>query len=128
MLRYVLKEIVMEYTISFVEPEVLQKNMQTIHSFLKETYNEAKKQLGKGISLIQEGASFFKDEFSAIYHETGQSINRMLLPVNNFVKDIRQIETELLQEASIESPDYLLMNGQMMLAEEVLDMPMEENN
>lgn len=122
------KRIAMINTTSFVKPDVLKKNMLTINSFLKETYDEAKKQLEKGVSLIQEGASFFKEEFSAMYHETGQSINRMLLPVNNFIKDITQIETELLKEVSIESPHYLLMDGEMVPVEKVLERPMEENH
>lgn len=122
------KRIAMINTTSFVKPDVLKKNMLTINSFLKETYDEAKKQLEKWVSLIQEGASFFKEEFSAMYHETGQSINRMLLPVNNFIKDITQIETELLKEVSIESPHYLLMDGEMVPVEKVLERPMEENH
>ena len=52
----------------------------------------------------------------------------MALPVNNFLKDIAQIEAELLQEISKESPHYLLMNGEMVPVEKVLTMPMEENH
>lgn len=113
---------------SVVQPQVLQENKMTINSFLKQTYDEAKKQVENGVLLIQDGVSFFKQEFTSFYHETGLCLNRMALPVNNFIKDFTQIETELLQEVSKESPHYLLMNGEMVPVEKVLAMPMEENH
>ena len=76
---------------SVVNPDVLKENMVSIRSFLKDSYSNAKKNL-------QDGMNFFKDEFSAFYNKTGTYINQMMLPVNNFVKDISEIETELLQE------------------------------
>jgi len=118
----------MTNTTSVVQPEVLQENKMTINSFLKQSYDEAKKQVENGVSLIQDSVSFFKEEFSSFYHETGLCLNRMALPVNNFLKDIAQIETELLQEVSKESPHYLLMNGEMVPVEQVLTMSMEENH
>lgn len=114
--------------VSVVQPDVLNENKQTINSFLKQSYDEARKQLENGVTLIQDGVSFFKEEFSVFYHETGLCLNRMALPVNNFLKDLTQIETELLQEVSKESPHYLLMNGEMVPVEKVLSMPMEENH
>ena len=114
--------------ISVVQPDVLQENKMTINSFLKQSYDEAKKQLENGTNLIQDSVSFFKQEFAVFYHETGLCLNRMALPVNNFIKDFTQIETELLQEVSKESPHYLLMNGEMVPVEKVLTMPMEENH
>jgi hypothetical protein len=91
-------------------------------------YSQARKQLGNGATLVQDGVSFFKQEFAVFYHETSLCLNRMALPVNNFLKDITQIETELLLEVSKESPHYLLMNGEMVPVEKVLTMPMEENH
>jgi hypothetical protein len=114
--------------ISSVQPEVLQENKMTINSFLKQSYEQAKKQVEDGVSFIQDGVSFIKEEFSVFYHETGQCLNKMVLPVNNFLKDLTQIETELLQEVSKESSHYLLMNGEMVPVEKVLAMPMEENH
>jgi len=113
---------------SVVQPEVLQENKMTINSFLMQSYDEAKKQLENGVSFIKDGVSFFKEELSVFYHETGLCLNKMALPVNNFIKDLTQIETELLQEVSKESPHYLLMNGEMIPVETVLSMPMEENH
>jgi hypothetical protein len=118
-----------------VQPEIAETNKPTINSFLKQSYEQAKKQIGSGVSFIQGGVSFIQDrvsfikeEFSSFYHESGQCLNRMSLPVNNFLKDHTQIETELLQEISKESAHYLLMNGEMVPVEKVLTMPMEENH
>jgi hypothetical protein len=112
---------------SVVQPAVLEENKITINSFLKHSYDHARKQLEDGITFIQDKVSFIKEEFSAFYREPGQCLNRISLPVNNFLKDITQIETELLQELSKESPHYLLMNGEMVPVEKVLSGPMEEN-
>jgi hypothetical protein len=117
----------MTNTISVVQAEVLRENMQTIHSFLKQSYDEAKKQLENGVEFIQDGASFLKDEFVAFYEESGHCLNRMLLPVNNFIKDLQQIDLDLKKEMSIQSPYSLLMDGEMVPVEKVLTMPMEEN-
>ena len=51
----------------------------------------------------------------------------MALPVNNFLKDLAQIENELLQEISKNSPHYVLMNKEMIPVEIVLSEMMEEN-
>lgn len=112
---------------SFVQPDVLEKNMISIHTFLKQSYDEAKRQLENGVEFLQDGASFLKEEFSALCHGTDQCLNRMLLPGNNFIKDMQQIDAELKKEMCIESPHCLLLDGKMVPVEEVLNMPMEEN-
>lgn len=120
---------------SVVQPENLENNKTAINSFLKQSYKHAKKQIGSGVSFIQgsvsfiqDGVSFIKEEFTSFYHESGQCLNRMSIPVNNFLKDHTQIETELLQEISKESAHYMLMNGEMIPVEKVLVMPMEDNH
>jgi hypothetical protein len=112
---------------SLVQPEVLSENKKTIHSFLSDSYSQAKKQIGEGMHLIQDGMSFIKDEFSAIYDKTGQYLNRMALPVNNFLKDLTQIEQELLNEISKDSQQLVSMDGRLVPVEQVLAQPMEEN-
>jgi hypothetical protein len=103
---------------SVVNPDVLKENMVSIRSFLKDSYSNAKKN-------IQDGMNFFKDEFSAFYNKTGGYINQMMLPVNNFVKDISQIETELLQEKS--NDPAASGHGHLVPIEEAMRSPMEEN-
>jgi hypothetical protein len=110
-----------------VQTAILENNKPTINSFLKQSYEQVKKQFGTGVSYMQEEVYFFKEDFSSFYYESGQCLNRMLLPVNNFLKDSLQIEKEFLEEISKESPHYMLMNGKMVPVENVLLMSMEEN-
>jgi len=127
-LVYLRKSIVMTNLLnSVVKPDVLDENKMTIHSFLRQSYNQAKKHWGDGVSLIQDGASFFKDEFSAIYNKTGQYIDRMMLPVNNFLKDMNQIDSELKQEISKDSTELVFLDGRMVTVDQALALPMEEN-
>ena len=112
---------------SFVKPDILTNNKITINTFLKQSYYGAKKQAALGVTLIQDGASYIKEEFSVFYHETGLSLHKMALPVNNFLNDLAQIENELLQEISKNSPHYVLMNKEMIPVEIVLSEMMEEN-
>jgi hypothetical protein len=120
-LFFLIKSIVMtNVSNSVVKPDVLEENKMTIHSFLKESYNQAKKQW-------DEGVTFFKDEFSAFYNKTGEYIDRMLLPVNNFLKDIKQIESELKQEISKESTELVFLDGSLVTIDQALSLPMEEN-
>lgn len=114
--------------ISVVQPDVLIENKLTINSFLKNSYDEASMQLKGSVAIFQDSVSFIKEEFSVFYHETGLCLNRMALPVNNFLKDLTQIENELLLEVSKESPYFMFMNGEMISVEKVLTMPMEENS
>ncbi|MGQ0739563.1 MAG: hypothetical protein ACT4OJ_10920 [Bacteroidota bacterium] len=76
---------------SMVSPDVLKNNMLSIHSFLRESYKTARRQWDNGVS-------FFKDEFSTVRSKAGEYLHRMILPVNNFLKDISEIETELFEE------------------------------
>lgn len=71
--------------------------------------------------------SFIKEEFSTFYDNTEQYLNNMVLPVNNFLKDLTQIETELLQEVSRESTEIIFLNGKMVSVDQALSGPMEEN-
>lgn len=90
--------------------ELLTENKMSINSFLRESYNQAK--------------SFIRDE----YDKTRDCINRMSLPVNNFLKDLSQIETELIEETTKSSTSqYMLLDGQLIPVEQVLLRQMEEN-
>lgn len=106
--------------LSTVAPEVLLENRMTIHQFLRETYAEANQHL-------QDGVSFFKQEFSALHRHTRKQVNRMLLPVNNFLKDRYRIDTELHLELNREPEKNLLIQGKEVPAGDVLDGPLEEN-
>jgi hypothetical protein len=104
--------------LSVVNPDVLKENKSSIRSFLKDSYSNARKN-------IQDGVSFFKDEFSAFYNKTGTYLNQMMLPVNNYLKDNMEIETELHQAKS--NDPAASSYGHLVPIEEALRSPMEEN-
>ena len=100
----------------------------SIHSFLTESYSQARKQLDEGVHRIQEGFSTIRDEFSALYDKTGSYLNRMASPVNNFLKDLAEIDKEILAECSRTAAQPMLsLDGQMVPVDQVLKRPMEEN-
>ncbi len=103
-----------------IDQEVANENTMTFHSFMMGSYNQAKKQLGDGVSFI-------KEEFSFMYDKTSICLTMMALPVNNFLKDLTQIEAEFQQEQHKETGQYICLHGKMMPVEEVLLQPMEEN-
>lgn len=104
--------------VSVVKPDVLKENMQSIHSFLRDSYDLARRN-------IQDGVSFFKDELSSMYDKTGSYLNRMMLPVNNFLKDLTQIDTEIKQAAPAEPAASGA--GHLVPIDQALRAPMEEN-
>lgn len=105
---------------SVVNPDTRKGNMQKIHDLLRGSYQHAKEHL-------QDRVSFLKGEFSDLQSRAGNCANRMLLPVNNFLKDITQIEQELQTEWNKEPEQYLLLQGRRVLVEEVLTGNLEEN-
>ena len=105
---------------STVAPEVLQENRMTIHQFLRETYAHANQHW-------QGGVSFFKQEFSALHKNTLRHVNRMLNPVNNFLKDKSRIENELHLELNKEPEKHLVIQGKAIPVKEALKGPLEEN-
>lgn len=113
--------------ISNVQPEVLKENKMIINSFLVQTYSQAKLKLKDGVIFIGEKMLFVKEEFSFFYDNTEECLTNLALPVNNFLKDLTQIEAELMQEVSKESTEIIFMNGKMVPVHQVLSEPMEEN-
>ena len=102
------------------ELEVASETTITFHSFMLGSYNQAKKQL-------EDGVCFIKEEISFMYDKTSICLNRMALPVNNFLKDLTQIEAEFQHEQYKEIGQYICLHGKMMPVDEVLLQPMEEN-
>jgi len=81
-----------------ISPEISEDNKLTIHSFLHQSYDHAKKQIGNGVTRLQDGVSFIKDELTTLYDKTGDYLHNMMLPVNNFLKDLSQIDNDFQQE------------------------------
>ncbi len=99
---------------------VLIRNIDAVQNFVKNALHDTKKEIGEGIS-------FFKDGLAEKFHKTGSYINRLVLPVNNFIKDFSQIEQEFEQERVKNSEYCICLEGVMVPASEVLKMDMEEN-
>ena len=104
---------------SVVGPDVLKENKQSVHAFLRDSYTHAKKQ-------FQDGVNAFRDELREIGHTAGACFDFFALPVNNFLKDIRQIEEEF-QEGPAEETSY--PNIHIVPITEAISTagPMEEN-
>src|SRR5690349_1493809 len=71
---------------SVVRPDVLKENRMSIHTFLRESYAIAKQQLQGNIDA-------FKDELRTF----------IALPINNFLKDITQIDQDFQKTPKIVS-------------------------
>lgn len=86
------------------------------------------KTLGHSVhNYFTESLSFFKDELSDSIGKTGRYINLLTLPVNNYLKDIAQINKEFEEEIKNNAEYCICLDGEMVPASEVLSRPMEEN-
>jgi prophage DNA circulation protein len=113
--------------VSVVNQDVLTENKMSINSIIKQSYSSAKKQLQEGMHVIQDGMNVIKDEFIEMYDKAGSYIHKMALPINNFLKDLGQIEAEFLQEIGKQSPVKTSTSGCIVPVEQALLSPMEEN-
>jgi hypothetical protein len=65
--------------------------------------------------------------FNDTFGDKQSYINLLTLPVNNFLKDLSQIERDFEAELKKNNEYCVCLNGKMIPANEVLSMPMEEN-
>lgn len=108
-------------TLSQPNSSALGKNIDAVHGYFKNTFCDTKKEIGEGFNL-------FKDGLTDKINRAGSYIkNDLVLPVNNFIKDISQIENEFEAERGSNAEYCLSIDGIMVSADEVLKMPMEEN-
>jgi hypothetical protein len=99
---------------SLVQPEVLITNKMTIHHFLRESYAGMNRHMEKGVSFLKN--ALFEMNVQGVI-----CISNMLAPVNNFLKDLAQIEADFLQEKD----EKASLNW--VPIEVALQSPMEEN-
>ena len=99
---------------------VLIRNIDTVQTYFKNTFSETKKE-------ISESFSSFKDGITGTFNKTGAYISDLVLPVNNFIKDISQIEEEFEEERKKNEEYCICLDGQMIPATDVLNLQMEEN-
>lgn len=98
----------------------LARNMDAVQDFVKNTLHDTRKEIG-------EGLNYFKDGVAGSFYKTGDYLNSLVLPVNNFIKDITQIEREFEAERKKKGEFCIRLDGKMVPASEVLKMDMEEN-
>lgn len=95
-------------------------NIMSLHDYLKDSYTEQKKRLTKDLSHFKEG-------LSDVFDKTGSYLTIFSSPVNNFLKDLSQIEEEFRCELSKNGEHFICLEGQMVSAKDILSMPLEEN-
>ena len=104
---------------SVVQPDVLQENKLSIHSFLRTSYKHAKRQMLGGINA-------FKDELRGIRNTAEACFDFFAAPINNYLKDIAQIDQEFQQGLSREPGNTTLPFKSIKEALST-EGPMEEN-
>lgn len=95
-------------------------DMVSFQDFLKSSYSNA-------VHRVQDGVSYIRNELYEMYSQTGYYLDQMSLPVNNFLKDFTQIDSELSRETGKQSDHFIALEGQLIPVEQVLNRPMEEN-
>ena len=85
--------------LSLFKPEALPDHFSALNNMLQHSYSHAKKQLQDGAHLIQGGISVIREEIMDIYDRAETYLSKkVVLPVNNFLKDHLTIESELQLE------------------------------
>ncbi|MEO5947977.1 MAG: hypothetical protein ABIP79_14255 [Chitinophagaceae bacterium] len=108
----------MENTALSFNRENAHEDPQTLHSFLSVQSSNAQQ-------FFKDGTSFVKEELTSLYLIAEIHLQKMMLPVNNFLKDMRQVDCELEYECKKQSG--LICEGNIVPLEQALLSPMEEN-
>jgi len=95
-LSYKANNAFMANSLVLFKPEALIEDFLSLNAVLKETYTQARHQ-------IQEGVNLFKEELTEMCDKAGNYLHRIALPINNFLKDLSQIDAELKLEIYKES-------------------------
>ena len=107
------------------KPDMVSEKILPMNSVFKQSYDSAGKFLHGTVSVIQEGVTVIKDEFMGIYDKAATMVNKMALPVNNFLKDLTQIEAEF--QAELSNRTRVSHSCSIIPLEEALKGRMEEN-
>lgn len=106
---------------SVFKPEILGDNLVALNSAIRQSYSQAKKHLQDGITVI-------KDEFIGIYDRANSYFNIIAHPVNNFLKDLTQIDAEFMYELNKESIQFTAVaQTNIVPIEQAMKGKMEEN-
>lgn len=105
-------------TLRFSHIEAKNESPLTLRSFLSSSCADAQQ-------FLKEGTSFIKDELTLLYAKAENHLQKMALPINNFLKDIKQMDREIEYESKKQSG--LICEGNVVPLEQALLSPMEEN-
>ena len=103
-----------------VSLNAVSEGFNSLHDFLKHTYQDQKDKLSECVGI-------FKDGLTEAYNVTSSCVTSVMLPINNFIKDLTQMEEEFRQEHLKNEGQYICLEGQMIHRAEVISLPMEEN-
>lgn len=107
--------------------DFVKENATPMNTVLKNSYDSAKKHIQGSVNVIQGGITVIKDEFIGIYDRAATMVNKMALPVNNFIKDLTQIDAEFQAETAAKSFTPSTSGCTLIPLEEALKGRMEEN-
>lgn len=114
-------------TQAITNPNFVAEKILPMNSVLKQSYDHARKHLQGSVTVIQESITVIKDEFLGIYDKAATYVNKMALPVNNFIKDLTQIEAEFQAEIVGKRMPMTATSCTIVPIEEALKGHMEEN-
>jgi hypothetical protein len=89
-------------------------------NFLQRSYSNT-------VTRVQDGVSYIRGEITEMYNHSTYYLEQMALPVNNFLKDFTQIDSEFSQETSKDPTHFMALDGKLIPVEQILSRNMEEN-
>jgi hypothetical protein len=108
----------------FKEESVMPEKL--VPGMIKQSIDQVKNIMQDGLNVIQDSVTVIKEEIIGIYDKTASCINRMILPVNNFIKDFTQIDAEFQAELSKDAA-FVTPRPNIVPIEIALNGYMEEN-
>lgn len=105
-------------TLRFSHIETKNENPLTLRSFLSASCADTQQ-------FLKEGTSFIKDELNSLYTMAENHLQKMALPINNFLKDMIQLDQEIEYESKKQCGH--VCEGNFVPLEQALLSPMEEN-
>lgn len=103
-----------------VRLDMLGDGINSLQDFLKNTYNDQKEKFSECVDIFKEG-------LTEAMNVTTSCVSTVMLPINNFIKDLKQMEDEFHQEHLKNDEQYICLEGQMVPRGDVMTRPMEEN-
>ena len=102
---------------------ILTPALETLNNFASNTYDAALKQMNNGLVYFQHKVCDLQNEVSNLYDNADAFMQQMDTPVNNFLKNINDIDTDFKKE--VISKDCMVSG--LVPLEIALLSPMEEN-